>query len=78
MKPQRNSNEGSKRGLYVEVKNNDIGKALRRFKKMVQDDGILQELKERESFVKPSIQKARAKAAGIARWKKKQASQRDL
>jgi small subunit ribosomal protein S21 len=64
--------ESKVKGLAVEVWNNDINKALRKFKKKVQDDGILQELRDREHYVKPSAKRAKAKAAGIARWKKKQ------
>ena len=33
----------TKRGLYVEVRNGDVMKALRIFKKKVQGEGILQE-----------------------------------
>lgn len=60
------------RGLSVEVKNNDVGKALRIFKKKVQEDGILQDLREREFYTKPSEKRAKAKKAGRARWLKKQ------
>lgn len=59
------------RGSKVEVKNNDFGRALRKFKKKLQDDGIFQELKERQYYEKPSIKKKRAKAAARARWLKK-------
>ena len=61
------------RGLTVEVRNGDFNYALRKFKKKVQEDGILQTLREKEFFEKPSIKRAKAKKAGIARWKKKQA-----
>lgn len=57
------------RGLAVEVRNGDIGKALRRFKKMVQEDGILQEVRGKEFYEKPSIIKSR---------KRKQARNRHL
>tara|TARA_Y100000385_G_scaffold93124_1_gene96192 strand:- start:322 stop:570 length:249 start_codon:yes stop_codon:yes gene_type:complete len=59
-------------GLRVEVRNNDINGALRKFKKKVQEDGILQELKERQHFEKPSLVRKKAKAAGRKRWMKKQ------
>lgn len=59
-------------GLTVEVRNGDFNKALRLFKKKVQEAGIIQEVRERQEFVKPSEKRKRAKAAGIARWKKKQ------
>mgnify|MGYP006157336575 CR=1 FL=1 len=65
------SNDTIKRGLTVEVRNNDINWALRKFKKKVQEDGILQEYKEREHYTKPSEKRKRAKAAGRSRWLKK-------
>lgn len=58
-------------GSKVEVRNNDFGKALRKFKKKIQEDGILQEVKKREYYEKPSIKKKRAKAAARSRWLKK-------
>lgn len=60
-------------GLAVEVRNNDINGALRRFKKKVQEDGVLQSLKERQYYEKPSETRKKAKAAGRKRWLKKQA-----
>jgi small subunit ribosomal protein S21 len=59
------------RGLQVEVRNNDVNYALRKFKKKVQEDGILQEVRNREFFEKPSIKRKKAKAAARARWLKK-------
>ncbi len=69
-RPQRDKPIGD--GIYVEVRNNDVNKALRIFKKKVQGEGILQEYKERQHYVKPSEKRRKAKAAGKARWKKKQ------
>lgn len=65
------------KGLTVEVRNGDFNYALRKFKKKVQDSGILQELKEREFYEKPTTKRKRAKAAAKARWLKKRA-QMDL
>tara|TARA_A100001035_G_scaffold275845_1_gene269844 strand:+ start:3740 stop:4027 length:288 start_codon:yes stop_codon:yes gene_type:complete len=59
-------------GIYVEVRNNDVNKALRIFKKKLQNEGILQEYKERQHYVKPSEKKRKEKAAGKKRWQKKQ------
>jgi len=59
-------------GIYVEVRNNDVNKALRIFKKKLQNEGILQEYKERQHYVKPSEKKRKEKAAGKKRWLKKQ------
>lgn len=58
-------------GLTVEVRNGDINYALRKFKKKIQEDGILQEYRERQHYVKPSEKRKKAKAAGRARWLKK-------
>jgi len=37
----------------------------------LQDEGVLQEFRDRKHYVKPSEKRARAKAAGRARWLKK-------
>jgi small subunit ribosomal protein S21 len=66
----KNNNEIALRGTRVEVRNGDISGALRRFKKRVQDEGILQEVKNREAYEKPSVQRAKAKAAARSRWLK--------
>ena len=68
---QNNNNKQEKRGLSVEVRNNDVNFALRKFKKKVAEDGILQELRNREFYEKPSVKRAKAKKAGRARWLKK-------
>lgn len=69
---QRFNPNRKKEGLTVEVRNGDLNYALRKFKKKVQEDGILQELKERQHYTKPSEKRARAKSAGRARYLRKQ------
>ena len=69
--------ERQKSGLTVEVRNGDFNFALRKFKKKVQEAGIIQELRERQAYVKPSEKRAKAKAAGRARWLKKARKQKD-
>jgi len=49
---------------------------LRKFKKKVQEAGIIQEVRRRQEYVKPSEIKRKAKAAGKARWLKKQAKEK--
>jgi len=63
-------------GLKVEVRNGDFNGAMRKFKKRVQEAGIIQEIRERKEFVKPSERRRKAKAAGRARWLKKQAKEK--
>jgi small subunit ribosomal protein S21 len=75
-KQRRNDDNFNKSGLTVEVRNGDFNAALRRFKKKVQEAGIIQEVRERKEYVKPSTKRAKAKAAGRARWLKKQAKQK--
>ena len=74
----RHNDKFEKRGLSVEVRNGDVAFALRKFKKKIAEDGLLQELRQREFFEKPSIKRAKAKKAGIARWKKKLSTMNDL
>ena len=71
----RNNNNNSQsfgHGLTVEVRNGDFTKALRIFKKKVMEAGIIQEVRDRQEYTKPSEKRAKAKAAGRARWMKKQ------
>ena len=76
----RNKQQGHDiKGLSVEVRNGDVNQALRRFKKKVTEDGILQEFRERGEYTKPSVKRAKAKAAGRARHLKKlEKRKRDL
>ena len=59
------------KGTYVEVHNNDVNKALRKLKKVVQAEGIFQTLRERERFEKPSVKRKKQKARAVKRWAKK-------
>ena len=70
------SDMSTKSGLYVEVRHDDVNKALRIFKKKVQEEGILQEYKERQHYEKPSAKRKKAKAAGRKRWLKLQEKQK--
>jgi small subunit ribosomal protein S21 len=62
--------DAKKTGLTVEVRGDDINKALRMFKKKVTEAGILQELRDREFYEKPTTKRKKAKAAARARWLK--------
>ena len=59
-------------GLSVEVRNNDIAKASRRLKKLITNDGLIKEIRDRKEFTKPSTVKRLAKKAARKRWLKKQ------
>lgn len=58
-------------GLTVTVVNGDVAKAIRRLKKKVNNEGILQDYREKQYFVKPSEERRLAKKAGRKRWLKK-------
>jgi small subunit ribosomal protein S21 len=54
----------------VIVHDGNVEKALRKFKKKVQDSGILQEVRQRQEYVKPTIKRKIAKSLAKRRWKK--------
>ena len=58
-------------GNKVTVVNDQVEKALRKFKKKVSDSGLLQDLRERESYIKPTTRRKQAKSAAKRRWQKK-------
>lgn len=60
------------KGTFVEVHNNDVNKAMRKLKKVVQAEGIFQTLRERERFEKPSVKRKKEMARAVKRWEKKQ------
>jgi ribosomal protein S21 len=71
-------NENGLRGTYVEVKNNDFAKALRKFKKKVADDGILQDIRKKEYFVSKGQQRRLEKLAAIRRYQKNREKEQDI
>jgi len=60
-------NEHSKQGLTVPVYNNDINKALRKLKKKMQTEKVLQDFKKKEFYEKPSLTRKRAQASARKR-----------
>jgi small subunit ribosomal protein S21 len=51
-----------KRGLYVEVRGNDVARALRKLKKLVNAEGMVKDMRKKEFYEKPSAIKKREKA----------------
>jgi small subunit ribosomal protein S21 len=62
-----------KRSVYIPDGN--VEKALRKFKKKIQEDGLLEELRARETYEKPTTERKRKKGAARARWRKQLRSQ---
>ena len=62
----------SKKGTGIPVRDNEnINQALRRFKRKVEDAGLLDTLRKKEFYEKPTTERKRKKGAAKARWKKK-------
>jgi ribosomal protein S21 len=47
-----------------------VEKALRKFKKKIQNSGLLLELRERETYVKPTTRRKLKRGQAKSRWKK--------
>lgn len=67
----RNTNEVVKHGTKILVKNNDVGRALRKLKKRIQSERIMQDYQEKRYYEKPSAVRKRKKAQARKRWLKK-------
>ena len=59
--------------MYIIVRNNDVGKALRILKKKLLQEGISKELRDRRHFVGKAEKRRLAEKAGKKRWIKKRA-----
>ena len=55
----------------VIVKDDNVERALRKFKKKIQEQGLLEDLRGRETYEKPTTERKRKKSAARARWRKK-------
>jgi len=62
-------------GLKVIVGEGQLDKALRKFKKKVQESNLMQELREKEFYEKPTSQRKKAKSQARKRWLKKLSGQ---
>ena len=62
-------------GRKVIVKDGNVEKALRKFKKKVSESGLLLELQQRETYTKPSVRKKLARSMAKKRWQKQLAKE---
>jgi small subunit ribosomal protein S21 len=63
-------------GNVVHVREGEpFEKALRRFKNKIQDSDLLNDLRQREFYEKPTTARKRAKSAARNRWQKELAKQ---
>jgi small subunit ribosomal protein S21 len=63
------------RGRSVLVKDDNVDRALRKFKKKILESGLLNDLRDREFYEKPTTARKRQKSAAKNRWAKKMASE---
>ena len=59
-------------GITVDVRNNNVDQAMRVLKKKLQEDGLFNELRNREAFISKGEKLRRGKAAGAARARKEE------
>ena len=57
-------------GKIVIVGDGNVEKALRKFKKKIQESGLLDELRARETYEKPTTERKRKKGAAKSRLRK--------
>lgn len=58
-------------GIKVDVRDNNIDKALKRFKKKIKKSNLMLEIFENEAYIKPSVKKRQKKLKALARNKYK-------
>jgi len=63
--------------VTIEVRNGDIAKALKLFKKKVADSGHIEELRERKYYKKPSTKKREEKNKLLYRLQKERKLEQD-
>ena len=63
------------RGKVVIVKDDNVDRALRKFKKKIAESGLLNELRDREFYEKPTTSRKRQKSSAVNLWNKKVAGQ---
>ena len=62
-------------GRSVLVIDGNFDRALRKFKKKIAESNLLNDLREREFYEKPTTERKRKKSAAKNRWRKKLAEQ---
>jgi len=68
---QKRTDQVKIKGNRVDVRDGQFEKALRKFKKKVEDSGVLKDIRKHEFYEKPSQQKKAQRAAARKRWLKK-------
>ena len=66
---------GKLHGRSVLVQDNNIERALRKLKKKIQASNILNDLREKEHYIKPTTARKLKRSAAKNRWRKQIAGQ---
>ena len=66
---RRHKKKRERKGLRVDVRNNNVETALKIFKRMVKDSGMILELKRKTYYEKPSQTRREKKALQALRYK---------
>jgi len=80
MRHKYNNRQGRKeqpQGMTVEVRNDNVEKALRVLKKKLLRDGFFQELRERQFYESKGTKRRKAKDAATRRYKRKMQKRMD-
>ena len=73
----RHRKEKEKKGLRVDVRNNNVEWALKKLKRMVKDSGQILELKKRSYYKKPSAERREKKNLQALRHKYNEEKERN-
>lgn len=57
-------------GRTVTVTDGNIEKAIRKFKKKIQNAGVLMDLRDRETYTKPTTRRKTARSLAKKRWQR--------
>jgi small subunit ribosomal protein S21 len=58
-------------GRSVLVQDGNVDRAMRKFKKKIQESGLLDDLRNRECYIKPTTERKLKAAAAKKRWQRK-------
>lgn len=62
-----------KRGLTVEVRNNNVDGAIKLLNRKVKSEGLLREIRKREYYEKPSVVRRKKHVEAVSRARKAEA-----
>ena len=70
-----NNDQRKLSGSVVYVRNDNVEQAIRKFKKKIQNNGLMLDLRAKEFYEKPTAVRKHKKAQAKARWRKQLQSQ---